>query len=277
MWAGLFTPDGMFIAGTTRLEGREQLKAFAWQHRPGQGPLHVRNFSANISIEASAEGATGKIFAVVLDIGEGGKPSTILNGGHYAGRLRSNFRRLANQEAREFIPSEDGPAPPQLPRPPIAKETIPVQLVRPKGPAARTLTAQDYVDIQQLAARYSHALDTGADNGYAYADLFTLTARRSTHGSVARRSPRSLGGIHTARNTSVTTGMNHLIEPTPDGAIGKQYVVVIDIGKDGKASSIFLGGQYQDVYAKTPNGWRFKSRTEFRSGVQVIPADIDVA
>jgi hypothetical protein len=40
---------------------------------------------------------------------------------------------------------------------------------------------------------------------------------------------------------------------------------VIDIGKDGKASSIFLGGQYQDVYAKTPNGWRFKSRTEFRS------------
>jgi hypothetical protein len=56
-----------------------------------------------------------------------------------------------------------------------------------------------------------------------------------------------------------------LIEPTPDGAIGKQYVVVIDIGKDGKASSIFLGGQYQDVYAKTPNGWRFKSRTEFRS------------
>src|SRR5262245_32034758 len=171
MWAGLFTPDGKFIAGTTRLEGPEQLKAFAWQHRPGQGPLYVRNFSTNISIEPSVEGASGKIFAVVLDIGEGGKPSAILNGGHYD----DTYARTSNGwriKRREFIASEDGPAPPQLPRPPIAKETVPVQLVRPKGPA-RTLTAQDYVDIQQLAARYSHALDTGSDNGYAYADLFT--------------------------------------------------------------------------------------------------------
>jgi len=37
--------------------------------------------------------------------------------------------------------------------------------------------------------------------------------------------------------------LNHLIEPTADGAIGKQYVVVIEIGKDGKPSSTFLAGQ----------------------------------
>jgi uncharacterized protein (TIGR02246 family) len=264
MWAGLFTPDGKFIAGTTRLEGSEQLKAFAWQHRPGQGPLYVRNFSANISIEPSVEGASGKIFAVVLDIGEGGRPSTILNGGHYEDAFvrTSDGWRL---KTREFIPSEDGPAPPQLPRPPIAKETIPVPLVRPKGPAARTLTAQDYVDIQQLAAHYSHALDTGADNGYAYADLFTPDGAafdrwigREKVAEIPRWNPH---GPKYVRHY----GMNHLIEPTPDGAIGKQYVVVIDIGKEGKAGSIFLGGQYQDVYAKTSNGWRFKSRTEFRS------------
>ena len=36
-----------------------------------------------------------------------------------------------------------------------------------------TLTAADYVEIQQLVARYSYAVDTHADNGYAYADLFT--------------------------------------------------------------------------------------------------------
>ena len=59
--------------------------------------------------------------------------------------------------------------------------------------------------------------------------------------------------------------MNHLIEPTANGAIGKQYVIVIDHQKDGKPSTIFLGGQYQDVYAKTAQGWRFKTRTEFRS------------
>ncbi len=36
-----------------------------------------------------------------------------------------------------------------------------------------TLTAADYVEIQQLVARYGYAVDTHADNGFAYADLFT--------------------------------------------------------------------------------------------------------
>jgi len=34
------------------------------------------------------------------------------------------------------------------------------------------LTAADYVEIQQLVARYGFALDTGADNGYMLADMF---------------------------------------------------------------------------------------------------------
>ena len=54
---------------------------------------------------------------------------------------------------------------------------------------------------------------------------------------------------------------NHVIEGTADGARGKQYLVVIDIGENGAPSSIFLGGHYEDVYAKTPQGWRFKTRT----------------
>ena len=38
--------------------------------------------------------------------------------------------------------------------------------------AAPALTPFDYIEIQQLVAQYSYALDTGADNGYMYADLF---------------------------------------------------------------------------------------------------------
>ena len=41
---------------------------------------------------------------------------------------------------------------------------------QPKNPA---LTALDYAEIQQLAARYGHAIDTCANNGYDYADLYT--------------------------------------------------------------------------------------------------------
>src|ERR1700720_1595418 len=43
--------------------------------------------------------------------------------------------------------------------------------VQQRGKAS-TLTAQDYIEIQQLVAQYPYALDTGADSGYAYARLF---------------------------------------------------------------------------------------------------------
>src|SRR5262249_37757683 len=40
-------------------------------------------------------------------------------------------------------------------------------------PKPMTLTALDYIEIEQLVAKYSRALDTCANNGYDYADLFT--------------------------------------------------------------------------------------------------------
>ena len=58
---------------------------------------------------------------------------------------------------------------------------------------------------------------------------------------------------------------NHMIEPSADGATGKQYLVVLDIGENGTPGSVFLGGHYQDVYVKTPDGWRFKTRRSFGS------------
>src|ERR1019366_2841295 len=36
-----------------------------------------------------------------------------------------------------------------------------------------TLTALDYIEIQQLANRYAQAIDTCSNNGYDYADLYT--------------------------------------------------------------------------------------------------------
>src|SRR5688572_33419388 len=45
------------------------------------------------------------------------------------------------------------------------------QTPAPSGP--RELTALDYIQIQQLVARYARAIDTCSNNGYDYADLFT--------------------------------------------------------------------------------------------------------
>src|SRR5690606_13713610 len=43
------------------------------------------------------------------------------------------------------------------------------------GPAQERveLTALDYIEIQQLVAKYARAMDTCSNNGYDYADLYT--------------------------------------------------------------------------------------------------------
>jgi hypothetical protein len=53
---------------------------------------------------------------------------------------------------------------------------------------------------------------------------------------------------------------NHVIEPSPEGATGKQYLVVLNIGENGQPSAINQGGHYDDIYVKTAQGWRFKMR-----------------
>src|SRR4051794_31591347 len=42
-----------------------------------------------------------------------------------------------------------------------------------KASGKSTLTPMDYIEIQQLISLYPYALDTGADHGHMYSDLFT--------------------------------------------------------------------------------------------------------
>src|SRR5215469_17948666 len=43
----------------------------------------------------------------------------------------------------------------------------------PAATKVPTLTALDYIEIQQLVNRYAFAIDTCSNNGYDYADLYT--------------------------------------------------------------------------------------------------------
>jgi hypothetical protein len=125
-----------------------------------------------------------------------------------------------------------------------------------------SLTAADYVEIQQLVARYGYAVDTHADNGYAYADLFTAdgvfgkTQGREALAELARTTQKERGGPAYTRHFLT----NVIIYPIPEGARGSQYLMALDVSEGGKPSSIVHGGRYDDVYVKTPAGWRFKSR-----------------
>ena len=64
-----------------------------------------------------------------------------------------------------------------------------------------------------------------------------------------------------------------MITPTADGASGKSYLLAIGVG--GDPTKIERQGGYEDVYVKTPAGWRFKSRVHvfpnLRESVQFGP------
>jgi hypothetical protein len=144
---------------------------------------------------------------------------------------------------------------------------------------APTLSALDYAEIQQLAARYAHAIDTCSDNGYDYARLYTsdgvFTDRYSVKGfaaggisvtgyeALARVAGGGPGGCTTSPRWDLTHVMaNHVIIPSPEGATGRVYLIEVWGGTE--PSHVLRAGGYEDVYVKTPAGWRFKSRVHVR-------------
>ncbi len=148
---------------------------------------------------------------------------------------------------------------------------------------ATTLTAQDYVEIQQLVARYAFAVDKCTNSGYDYADLYTpdgvfsvsnesgvpgrlrfegreRLAQAAGGGKDGCRDPKTLPGYGLSHIV-----VNHVITPSPEGATGKCYLLAIGIG--GDPNKIERQGGYEDVYVKTPQGWRFKSRVHVWPGM----------
>jgi hypothetical protein len=107
-YADLFADDGVFASPQATVSGREALLKFASGHRPGQGPAYVRNFATNVKLEPTADGARGRVYAVVIAIGENNQPSSVFTGGHFEDTYTKTqagwrFKR------RQFVPNEGGP------------------------------------------------------------------------------------------------------------------------------------------------------------------------
>ena len=149
--------------------------------------------------------------------------------------------------------------------------------------AAKTpaLTALDYEEIEQLTNRYAYGIDTCANNGYDYADVFTADGafidRNSDEGfkqggrvlAKGREALATLigGGSRGCKTKLVWTDWSHImtnlvVTPTAEGATGRIYL--LQMGMKGPGSIERHGG-YEDVYVKTSAGWRIKSRTHVRN------------
>ncbi len=121
------------------------------------------------------------------------------------------------------------------------------------------LTAQDYIEIQQLYARYAHTMDLGDAKGYA--DTFTsdgvfVVGDRITTGRAELTTLAE--GFYSSDGTARHWNSQVLITPTADGATGSCYLLLVNTGV--QPVGISISGIYQDKVVKTAAGWRFRER-----------------
>ena len=122
--------------------------------------------------------------------------------------------------------------------------------------AGAALTAQDFVEIQQLYAKYNWTLDAGDAEGYA--STFTpdgVFNNNVGHDAIVKFAETFHGGMG-ARVRHWNT--NLMILPTPEGAHGQVYLVLVDFST--KPATIATSASYSDDLVKTAQGWRFKKR-----------------
>lgn len=132
------------------------------------------------------------------------------------------------------------------------------------GGASGALTGQDYGEIEELYARYSHGSDFRDGELFVSAFSQDATIVRADGSSiqgmanlVAERAERNRAG-------SGDTGRRHRtasyrITATPDGAKGRAYYTLLDV-TTRPATTVFTG-YYDDLFVRTPDGWRIKRRT----------------
>lgn len=121
---------------------------------------------------------------------------------------------------------------------------------------AQALTAQDRMEIQQLSARYVETL--GACAAADYAALFASDGfffsgfRGKVQGS------ENLMALVRSERHCMPNGA-----PRPNMGVPTVGIHETAAGASGTAVLGNNGGVYEDVYVRTPQGWRFKSRSYF--------------
>lgn len=124
------------------------------------------------------------------------------------------------------------------------------------------LPAQDIIEIEQLAARYAHAVDSG--DALAFASVFTQDGRlviddnpaiigNSALGQFAAEVPKRL-------RQSRHVIANLLVDGEGDDATLAAYVQVFARRDDGAEITMVTAGVYDDVLARTNGRWFFVSR-----------------
>ncbi len=125
------------------------------------------------------------------------------------------------------------------------------------------LTGDDYIEIQQLYARYNNAIDSGDAEGYAATfvpdgTFNTFTGHDALVGFIHNWRDKMSGANVRHWNTNLT------ITPAAEGASGSVYLLLVNVGV--RPPAIQAAAKYEDQLVKTSDGWRFKKRVTHGEG-----------
>ena len=133
------------------------------------------------------------------------------------------------------------------------------------GSSTAVLTAQDHAEIEQLYARYNQGVDfrdadmwlsVFADDGVFQFRDEKYVGQEELAEYRARTFARTAGGPDIRHwNGSL------VVTPTRDGAEGRAYWIMVDVSS--AVPTEVASGHYDDVFVKTPDGWRIKVRTGY--------------
>ena len=135
--------------------------------------------------------------------------------------------------------------------------------------------AEDQLEIGTLVARLCQALDFSRTVDFVdaftadgvYEAVSAVTSRRQPqfrHQGPAELLTFAESAVEKRRGLGRHWTGNLVIEADPqdvDRATGVSYVLFVQIDAETKERRILTSGVHEDVYVRTPDGWRVASRT----------------
>ena len=140
---------------------------------------------------------------------------------------------------------------------------------QPSGVRPATLSTQDYIDIQQLYARYAQLIDSGDAEGWA--NTFTPDG---VFNNSSRGHDALVQFVHDWRDKRRGASLRHwnsnlVVTPSANGTSGSIYMQLLDIST--KQPTATASYRYEDALVKTAVGWRFKTRVLHRDAAPATP------